>query len=69
MGAKTKEERLFGAACLRIKLQSHFSDILKNELYTSTLEDLRLTNEEVEAYLQVHEEMVREALERHGKTH
>ena len=66
MGAKSKEERLFGAACLKIKLQSHFFNVSKNEIYTSTLADLGLTDQEVEQYLQEHERTVRDALEQHG---
>jgi hypothetical protein len=61
---RTKEQRLFGAACLKVKLESRGA---ASEIYESTLKDLELTDSEVEAYLAEHRDMVEAALEAHGQ--
>jgi hypothetical protein len=62
---KSKEQRLFGAACLKVKLQGRGGGT--NEIYESALKDLGLTDDEVEAYLSQHRDMVEAALEAHGR--
>jgi len=63
LAEKTKDQRLFGAACLKLKLAGRGA----NEIYESTLADLDLTDAEVEAYLAEHRDMVEAALEAHGR--
>ncbi len=65
MPQKTKEQRLFGAACLKLMLESRGGG--PSEIYESTLKDLELTSEEVEAYLEQHRDVVQAALEAHGQ--
>lgn len=64
MSAKSKEERLFGAACLKLKLEALGGP---SEIYESTLEDLALTEAEVGAYLAEHRDVVEAALRAHGR--
>lgn len=65
MPPRTKEERLFGAACLKLTLEARGGG--PTEIYESTLVDLGLTDEEVEAYLAEHRDVVKAALEAHGR--
>jgi hypothetical protein len=62
LAEKTKEQRLFGAAYLKLKLAGR-----GREIYESTLSDLDLMDDEVEAYLAEHRDMVEAALEAHGR--
>ncbi len=62
MAPRTREERLFGAACLRVKLEKGASPPAANEIYRATIQDLGLTETEVEAYLANHRGAVESAL-------
>lgn len=61
MAPKTREERLFGAACLRVTLERNGGSAM-NEIYIATLEDLGLSAEEVDTYLQGARAQVESAL-------
>ena len=50
MAPKTRDERLFGAACLKVTLERTGGSAM-TEIYTATLSDLGLTAEEVDLYL------------------
>lgn len=62
MAPKTREERLFGAACLKVTLEKNGGSAM-NEIYTATLADLGLEPGEVEAYLRTARTRVEAALE------
>lgn len=64
MPRRTKEQRLFGAACLKLTLEARGGH--PSEIYLRTLEDLELTEEEVDAYLVENRDVVQAALEAHG---
>lgn len=49
--ARTREERLFGAACLKLSLEGRSE---ASEIYRGALRDLELTDAEVDAYLADH---------------
>src|SRR5688572_5471098 len=49
VGAKSREERLFGAACLKLKLKIRALGEGGQEVYRGALQDLGLRDEEVEA--------------------
>ncbi|CAN0595628.1 unnamed protein product, partial [Laminaria digitata] len=51
MAPKTREERLFGAACLRVTLERNGGSAM-NEIYNATLDDLGLEAEDVDTYLE-----------------
>ena len=63
MAPKTREERLFGAACLKITLERSGSGTAGGEIYRDTLRDLGLTDVEVDAYLDEHRAVVQAALD------
>ncbi|MEM1023916.1 MAG: hypothetical protein AAGD10_00340 [Myxococcota bacterium] len=67
MPPKSREERLFGAACLWVTLEKQGSP-MASDIMQGTLEDLKLDASEVEAYLLGHREAVVAALKRgrHG---
>ncbi len=65
MPKRTKEQRLFGAACLKLKLEARGGG--PSEIYESTLQDLDVTDEEVDVYLAEHRDMVQAALDAHGQ--
>lgn len=48
---RTREERLFGAACLCVKLEQSGTAPSASEIYRATLQDLDLTEAEVERFL------------------
>jgi hypothetical protein len=62
---KTKEQRLFGAACLKLTLLARGG---ASEIYEGALQDLQLTDAEVETYLSEHRDMVEAALDAHGRS-
>lgn len=63
MTPKSRDERLFGAACLRLTLESTRGDRGgASEIYRETLRDLALTEEDVDAYLEQHRERIEAAL-------
>lgn len=62
MAPRTREERLFGAACLRVKLEKGGAPPAASEIYQATIQDLGLTESEVEAYLVNHRGTVESAL-------
>ncbi len=65
MAPKTKEQRLFGAACVKLKLESlGQTDPQQSQLYRDTLHDLALTEAEVEKYLLTNRAQVEAALAR-----
>lgn len=67
MAPRSREERLFGAACLWLTLEATISP-LDSDIMVGTLGDLNLDATEVEAYLAKHRSRVAEALKRgrHG---
>lgn len=65
MVSRTREERLFGAACLRAMLdRTGQGKGPGGEIYQGALEDLGVTEAEVLAYLDAHRAEVEAALER-----
>lgn len=63
MPPKSREQRLFGAACLRLALEAKVADKAGGlEIYEATLADLGVSDDEVEIYLATHREEVRSAL-------
>ncbi len=64
MPPKSRAERLFGAACLKLALDRTSGP---TEIYRETLVDLGLTEEDVEAYLTEHREAVQVALDSRGQ--
>lgn len=62
MAPKTREERLFGAACLKVTLERNGGSAM-NEIYKATLSDLGLEAEDVEVYLRTERERVEAALD------
>ena len=67
MPAKTIEEKLFGAACVYVTLERSGMCPETNELYLSTLAELKLPPEDVERYLGTERTAVEQALARHGR--
>lgn len=61
---KSREQRLFGAACLRCTVDD--DDGAGHEIYKGALEDLELTDTEVRAYLAENEAEIRAALAEHS---
>jgi len=51
---RTREEKLFGAACLRLTLESRNPSAASSEIYRGALSDLGLTEDDVEEYLRAH---------------
>jgi|GEM_PF-3123139 len=49
MPPRTREQRLFGAACLKVQLER--TGFSRSEIYDGTLCDLELTDEEVVDFL------------------
>ncbi len=64
MPHRTREERLFGAACLRVTLERTMKDPTRSEIYLGALEDLGLSDPEVLRYLESERPRVEEALSR-----
>jgi hypothetical protein len=62
---KPKDQRLFGAACLKLTLEARGGP---SEIYEATLKDLEVTAEEVDAYLSEHRDVVKAALATRGRT-
>lgn len=62
MAPKTREEKLFGAACLKVTLEKSEGSAT-NEIYIGTLSDLGLEPDEVEVYLRAERPRVEAALE------
>lgn len=62
MPRRTKRERLFGAACLKLTLETGGVQVSGNEIYEGALRDLGLTDAEVDEYLRDNRREVREAL-------
>jgi hypothetical protein len=62
-GERTRAQRLFGAACLKLTLEKT-SGVGAEELdiYAGALRDLELTEDEVDRFLDEHSEEVLEAL-------
>ncbi len=50
MASKTREERLFGAACLKVTLERSGGSAM-NEIYNSALDDLGVNADDVDEYL------------------
>jgi len=61
MAPKTREERLFGAACLRVTLEQNGGSAM-NQIYNATLDDLGLAAEDVDTYLETERARVEAAL-------
>ena len=70
MPKKTRDERLFGASCLKVTLEkSGGREAGAADIYRATLRDLEVTEEEVDEYLSAHREEIETALKtkkRHG---
>ncbi len=62
MAQRSKQERLFGAACLRLTLERAGTRVSGNEIYEGTLRDLGLTDDDVEVYVRDHRDEVQTAL-------
>jgi hypothetical protein len=62
MPPRSREERLFGAACLKLTVSGSAHETTASEIYEATLRDLGLTDEDVIEYLREHEADVRAAL-------
>jgi hypothetical protein len=56
---RTREERLFGAACLKLSIEGRTE---ASEIYQGALRDLDLTDADVNAYLAEHRRQVEERL-------
>lgn len=55
MPPRTKAQRLFGAACLKLGLERGQGQLAgANEIYQGALVDLELTEDEVEQFLSEH---------------
>lgn len=63
--ARTREEKLFGAACLKVALAGHSGGT--SGIYDGALSDLGLTDAEVEAYLEQHRAEVEAQLAARGR--
>jgi hypothetical protein len=61
--ARTREERLFGAACLKVTLERSAGPAHRSEIYRGALEDLGLTDAEVDAFLAEERPAVERALD------
>jgi hypothetical protein len=67
LAPKSRQERLFGAACLKQQLErSPGVNASASEIYRGTLRDLDLEESEVEAYLREHQAEVEAALDARG---
>jgi hypothetical protein len=70
MPPKSREERLFGASCLKLKLEKTVGQrAAAVEIYQDTLRDLGLSEEDVDAYVDAHRGEIEAALasgRRHG---
>jgi hypothetical protein len=55
---KTREEKLFGAACLKVTLEQSGQSAEGNEIYRGALSDLDLSDGDVDAYLGTHRAQV-----------
>lgn len=67
MAPKTEQERLFGAACVRVTLERTGRDPTSVSLYVETLDDLDLSDEAVRRYLSEHRADVEAKLEAHRR--
>lgn len=65
--AKTQQEKLFGAACLKLTLEAAGGDPGKNELYQGALADLAVSDAEVQRYLEAHRTEIEAALAAHRR--
>src|SRR5437868_2078931 len=64
VATKTRDERLFGAACLKVMLERTLRDRAgASEIYRATLSDLDILDEDVDGYLAEHREMIQTALD------
>jgi hypothetical protein len=68
MPPRTREERLFGAACLKVQLERLGGKAGSMNIYRGALDDLQVTDEEVDAYLLEARPSVEAALARRGGT-
>lgn len=67
MAARTREEKLFGAACLRLTLESiRGRQAPEMDIYRETLQDLGLADEDVERFLEERRVDVEKALSSRG---
>ena len=65
MPPRTKAEKLFGAACLKVGLErGGSSDAAATEIFLGALEDLGLRESEVDAFLSEHRKDVELAWQR-----
>ncbi|NJK89325.1 MAG: hypothetical protein HC923_07915 [Myxococcales bacterium] len=55
---RSQEERLFGAACVRVTLERAGVSPGSSDLYLGTLADLQLDDEKVLSYLTIHRDEV-----------
>lgn len=62
MPPRTKAQKLFGAACLKVGLERGKGDLSgANEIYQGALEDLGLREDEVDQFLEEHRDDVERA--------
>ncbi|MBI4815484.1 MAG: hypothetical protein HY791_04470 [Deltaproteobacteria bacterium] len=59
---KTRPDRLFGAACLKLTLEGSGTEARASSIYQETLSELDLAEAEVDAYLDAHRAEVVKAL-------
>lgn len=62
MQPKSKEQRLFGAACLKVTLQQNGQASQGSSIYDEALIELGLSDAEVRRYLEENRERVESAL-------
>ena len=68
MPPKTREQRLFGAACLKLTLEKNVNAEAEDiEIYQQSLGDLDLTAEDVQTYLVDNRAIVQAALDKRGQ--
>ena len=60
---RSRADRLFGAACLKVTLERSSGKKATGEIYEGALEDLQLTDDEVHHYLLEHRSTVEAALD------
>ena len=67
MPPRTKQQRLFGAACLKLQLEKAGAlGVGASSIYEGALQDLGLTDEDVTLFLESSREQVEQALRQKG---
>jgi hypothetical protein len=66
MAAKSRHERLFGAACVHVTFERLGGNPSDHSLYRDTLEELGVSDDEVAQFLREHRAEVESKLNTHG---